>query len=82
MINSINELIKGASYGVQPIVEFNFPKELTKEIILQLYKRITSSHAYTQHKAMQEYIKTHSELVPNQFQLVIKELSEEKRIRR
>jgi len=72
---TINQIGEQAAYGKQPIIDFKFPKELTKDVVKVLYKLILSSHMHMHYKAVQEYLKVNHVIIPSQIQVLTNDLA-------
>lgn len=79
---AVNKAVEQAAFGKLPVVDFKFPKELTKDTVKTLYKLILSSHVHMHYKAVQEYLKVHHTIAPSQVQAITSDLSETKKTRR
>jgi hypothetical protein len=79
---TINQIGEQAAYGKQPIVDFKFPKELSKDTIKVLYKLILSSHVHMHYKVVQEYLKVNHAITASQIQILTDNLAETKKSRR
>ena len=78
----VDEIVGKTIYGEQPVVCFEFAKELTKEKTLQAYKLILSSHTYLHYNAIQDFLILHSEITPTEVRSLIDGLVDSKKSRR
>ena len=70
----IDELMKKASVGEKPVVQFKMAPELTKPVTLILYKWILLSHIYLYHQAFQEKLKTQPEESTESIQEILQDV--------
>ncbi len=81
-LKQVDEIVGKAIYGEQPVITFEFAKELTKEKTVQAYKLILSSHMYLHYNAIQDFLALHSEITPSEVKSLIDGLADTKKSRR
>jgi len=81
-LNLLGKLIESATKGEKIVVEFNVPKELTKEKTLKLYKLILMAHLHLHYKSIQNYISKYPNATPEEIQAIIDEDDGEREKRR
>lgn len=81
-LNLLGKLIESACKGEKIVVDFDVPKELTKEKTLKLYKLILMAHLHLHYNAIQKYLAKHPNASPEEIQEIIDEGEVEKEKRR
>lgn len=80
-LNLLGKLIENASKGEKIVVDFEVPKELTKEKTLKLYKLILMSHLHLHYTSVQKYLAKYSNASTRELEQVIDE-DEVERVKR
>eukprot|EP00826_Nyctotherus_ovalis_P061918 TRINITY_DN886_c0_g1_i4.p1 TRINITY_DN886_c0_g1~~TRINITY_DN886_c0_g1_i4.p1 ORF type:complete len:286 (+),score=110.22 TRINITY_DN886_c0_g1_i4:208-1065(+) len=80
-LNLLGKLIENASKGEKIVVDFEFPKELTKEKTLKLYKLILMTHLHLHYTSVQKYLVKYSNASTRELEQVIDE-DEVERVKR
>ena len=78
----LDDIVGKAVSGEQPLVSFDFTKELTKEKTIEAYKLILSSHLYIHYNAIQDFLILHSKITPGEVRSLIDGLAETKKASR
>lgn len=81
-LNLLGKLIESACKGEKIVVDFEVPKELTKEKTLKLYKLILMAHLHLHYNAIQKYLAKYPNASPEEIQEIIDEGEIEKEKRR